>query len=54
MRQDNFYAYITSSNSKFLSKDVITEFAGRGDETHVIPLVFKNLFKLLMAINKMV
>ena len=32
--------YVTGSNSKFLSKDIITEFAGRGDEIHVMPLSF--------------
>ena len=40
LRQDNFDVYVTSSNSKFLSKDVITEFAVRWDEIHVMPLVF--------------
>lgn len=33
--------YVTGSNSKFLSKDVITEFRGRGDEIHIYPLSFK-------------
>lgn len=33
--------YVTGSNSKFLSKDVITEFRGRGDEIHIFPLSFK-------------
>ena len=33
-------AYVTGSNSRFLSKDVITEFRGRGDEVHVLPLTF--------------
>ena len=33
--------YVTGSNSRFLSKDVITEFRGRGDEIHVYPLTFK-------------
>ena len=33
--------YVTGSNSKFLSKDVITEFRGRGDEIHIFPLTFK-------------
>lgn len=40
LRQDNFDVYVTGSNSKFLSKDIITEFAGRGDEVHVMPLSF--------------
>lgn len=33
--------YVTGSNSKFLSKDIITEFRGRGDEIHIYPLTFK-------------
>ena len=32
--------YVTGSNAKFLSKDIITEFAGRGDEIHMYPLSF--------------
>ena len=36
----NFDVYVTGSNSKFLSKDIITEFVGRGDEVHVMPLSF--------------
>ena len=32
--------YVTGSNSKFLSHDVITEFRGRGDEIHLFPLSF--------------
>lgn len=38
---DNADIYVTGSNSKFLSKDVITEFRGRGDEIHIFPLTFK-------------
>lgn len=36
----NVDVYVTGSNSKFLSKDVITEFRGRGDEIHLYPLSF--------------
>ena len=37
--------YVTGSNSKFLSKDVITEFRGRGDEIHIFPLNFKEFMQ---------
>ncbi len=36
----NIDLYVTGSNSRFLSKDVLTEFRGRGDEIHVFPLTF--------------
>ena len=36
----NADVYVTGSNSKFLSSDVITQFRGRGDEIHVYPLSF--------------
>ena len=39
-RIENLDIYVTGSNSKFLSSDVITEFRGRGDEVHVQPLTF--------------
>lgn len=37
--------YVTGSNSKFLSKDIITEFRGRGDEIHVFPLTFQEFMQ---------
>lgn len=37
----NADVYVTGSNSKYLSSDVITEFRGRGDEIHVYPLSFR-------------
>ena len=37
---DNLDVYVTGSNSRFLSTDVITEFRGRGDKIHVFPLSF--------------
>ena len=40
----NLDVYVTGSNSKFLSKDIITEFRGRGDQIHVNPLSFSEFF----------
>ena len=40
----NIDIYVTGSNSKFLSTDVITEFRGRGDEIHVMPLSFSEYY----------
>ena len=42
---ENADIYVTGSNSKFLSKDVITEFRGRGDEIHIYPLTFKEFME---------
>ena len=42
---NNADIYVTGSNSKFLSKDVITEFRGRGDEIHIYPLTFKEFMQ---------
>lgn len=36
----NVDIYVAGSNARFLSKDVITEFRGRGDEVHMYPLSF--------------
>lgn len=41
---DNFDVYVTGSNSKMLSYDVLTEFRGRGDQIHIYPLSFKEYF----------
>jgi hypothetical protein len=38
--------YVTGSNSKFLSKDIITEFRGRGDEIHVYPVSFREYMEV--------
>lgn len=40
LRKPNIDVYVTGSNSKFLSSDIITEFRGRGDEVKVYPLSF--------------
>ena len=41
LKIENADVYVTGSNSKFLSKDVITEFRGRGDEIKIGPLTFR-------------
>ena len=43
----NADVYVTGSNSKFLSKDVVTEFRGRGDEIHLYPLSFAELYNTI-------
>lgn len=48
---DNVDVYVTGSNSKFLSSDVITEFRGRGDELHLYPLSFKEFMQTKDDIN---
>ncbi len=40
IRRKNVDVYVTGSNARFLSKDIITEFRGRGDEVHMYPLTF--------------
>lgn len=42
----NVDIYVIGSNSKFLSKDIITEFRGRGDEIHVYPLSFQEFMSV--------
>ena len=41
MKRPNMDVYVTGSNARFLSKDVITTFRGRGDEVRVHPLSFR-------------
>ena len=44
LRKENLDVYVTGSNSKFLSSDIITEFRGRGDEIRVYPLSFTEFY----------
>lgn len=44
LRKNNVDVYVIGSNSKFLSKDILTEFEGRGDEVHVLPLSFSEYY----------
>lgn len=46
LRESNLDIYVTGSNSKFLSKDVLTEFRGRGDEVHIYPLSFQEFMQI--------
>ena len=46
LRIENVDVYVTGSNSKFLSKDIITEFRGRGDEIHIYPLTFSEFYSV--------
>lgn len=45
LHMKNVDTYVTGSNAKFLSKDVITEFRGRGDQIHLYPLSFGEFMK---------
>ena len=45
-RMKNVDVYVTGSNAKFLSKDIITEFRGRGDEVHMFPLTFREFMSV--------
>jgi len=44
LKNQNVDVYVTGSNSKFLSSDIMTEFRGRGDEIHVAPLSFSEFY----------
>lgn len=46
MRESKIDIYVTGSNSKFLSKDILTEFRGRGDEIHIFPLSFQEYMQV--------
>ena len=44
LHMNNMDVYVTGSNSKFLSSDIVTEFRGRGDEVRIYPLSFAEFF----------
>jgi len=44
MKNENLDIYVTGSNSKMLSKDILTQFRDRGDEIHVYPLSFAEFY----------
>lgn len=46
MHINNVEIYVTGSNSKFLSSDIVTEFRGRGNEIRVYPLSFSEFFSV--------
>jgi len=46
MHVNNCDVYVTGSNAKFLSKDIITEFRGRGDQIHINPLSFSEFLSV--------
>ena len=46
LHRDNLDVYVTGSNSRFLSSDIITEFRGRGDEIRVFPFRFADICTL--------
>lgn len=46
LRKNNIDIYVTGSNSKFLSSDIVTEFRGRGDEIRIYPLSFAEFYSV--------
>lgn len=46
LRIRNIDVYVTGSNSKFLSSDIVTEFRGRGDEIRIYPLSFAEFYSI--------
>ena len=44
IRKNNFDTYVTGSNSRLLSSDIITEFRGRGDQIKIYPLSFREFY----------
>lgn len=54
MHNPQLDVYVSGSNSKFLSKDVVTEFRGRGDEIRVWPLSFSEYFDAIGGENAII
>ena len=46
LRMSNIDVYVTGSNSRFLSSDIVTEFRGRGDEIRIYPLSFAEFYSV--------
>lgn len=51
LRRENLDIYVTGSNATFLSKDIITEFRGRGWQIHINPLSFKEFKQVFNGTN---
>ena len=49
LRKRNMDLFVTGSNARFLSKDIITEFSGRGDEIHMYPLSFAEFMSVFQG-----
>ncbi len=49
LRMSNLDVYVTGSNSKFLSSDIVTEFRGRGDEVRIYPLSFAEFYSVFQG-----
>lgn len=52
MKRQNLDIYVTGSNSKMLSKDILTQFRDRGDEIHIYPLSFAEMSSCYDDIDK--
>ena len=48
LRISNIDVYVTGSNSKFLSSDIVTEFRGRGDGIRIYPLSFAEFYAVFL------
>ena len=46
LRRSNLDVFVTGSNARFLSRDIATEFAGRGDDIHMYPLSFREFMSV--------